>query len=207
MALHGGFIWGGNLFEQVKSVTKKADDPSLEVMVMPPPEVEPPDATPENSHPTDVSDLAPPSLTDVPSAAVDSMFTQQIQPPPPPRIGKGGAITIPNGPPSSAVGKGISNVFDVANLDQRPEPRFQPKPKYPMNLKRAGIIGSAVVQYIVDTSGEVRDAVIIRSTHREFENPALETILKSKFRPGKKGNAVVNTRMEQEISFTLKMET
>jgi len=206
LLIHGGFLWGGELFAKAKeSLVKKEEAPTVEVMVMPPQEPDTPEVTPDTAHDTDISDLAPPSQMDVASAAVDSAFTQQIQPPPPPRISKG-VMAIPTGPSSANIGKGLANVFDVANLDQRPEPRFQPNPKYPLPLKRAGIQGSAVIQFIVDTAGDVRDAVAVRSTHREFEAPAIETIMKSKFRPGKKGNAVVNTRMEQEIEFSLKAE-
>lgn len=205
--LHVLLIWGGGLFDHAKElVAKKEEAPSMEVMVVPPQEPETPEATPEAAAETDLSDLAPPSQMDVPTASVDSGFAQQMQPPPPPRMAKGGVISIPTGPSTASIGKGISNVFDVANLDQRPEVRFQPRPKYPLDLKRAGIMGAVVIQFIVDISGEVRDATIVRSTHREFENPALETIIKSKFRPGKKGNAVVNTRMEQEIEFKLAAE-
>lgn len=207
LLIHGGFLWGGELFKKAKdSLGKKEEAPTVEVMVMPPQEPDTPEATPETAHDTDISDLAPPSQMDVASASVDSAFTQQVQPPPPPRISKGGIVAIPTGPSSANIGKGLANVFDVANLDQRPEPRFQPVPKYPLSLKRAGITGNVIVQYIVDTNGDVRDAVAVHSTHREFETPAIEAIMKSKFRPGKKGNAVVNTRIEQEVPFILKAE-
>lgn len=207
LLVHGGFLWGGELFGKAKeALAAKEEEAAVEVMVMPPQEEETPEVTPDTAHDVDLSDLAPPSQIDVASASVDSSFTQQIQPPPPPRINKGGIIAIPTGPSSANIGKGLANVFDVANLDQRPEPRFQPNPKYPLALKRAGITGSAVIQFIVDTAGDVRDAVAVRSTHREFESPAIEVIMKSKFRPGKKGNAVVNSRLEQEIEFSLKAE-
>lgn len=207
LLIHGGFLWGGELFAKAKeAVSSKEADTTVEVMVMPPQEQDTPEVTPDTTQEADLSDLAPPSQMDVASASVDSAFTQQIQPPPPPRINKGGIIAIPSGPPSSAIGKGLKDVFDVANLDQRPEARFQPQPKFPLALKRAGITGSVIVQFIVDTNGDVRDAVAVRSSHREFESPAIETIMKSKFRPGKKGNAVVNSRLEQEVEFSLKAE-
>jgi protein TonB len=207
LLIHGAFLWGGELFAKAKeSLAKKEEAPTVEVMVMPPQEPDTPEVTPDTAHETDISDLAPPSQMDVASASVDSAFTQQVQPPPPPRISKGGIVAIPTGPSSANIGKGLADVFDVSNLDQRPEPRFQPNPKYPLQLKRAGVQGSAVIQFIVDTAGDVRDAVAVRSTHREFESPAIETVMKSKFRPGKKGNAVVNTRMEQEVEFSLRAE-
>lgn len=202
--IHAGLVWGGSIFDQVKEVAKKEEaPPQMEVMAMPPQEPDTPDLTPETVHETDISDLAPPTQTDVPSAAVDAAFSQQVQPPPPPRFNKGGVITIPNGPSTAGVGSGIKNVFDLANLDQRPEPRFQPGPRYPVALKRAGITGSVVLQFIVDNTGDVRDAIVVKSTHREFEAPALEAVAKWKFRPGKKGNQAVNSRMEGEIEFQL----
>src|SRR4051812_5796148 len=130
--IHGGFLWGGELFNKAKSsLAKKEEAPTVEVMVMPPQEPDTPEATPDTAHDTDISDLAPPSQMDVASASVDSAFTQQVQPPPPPRISKG-VMQIPTGPSAANIGKGLKDVFDVANLDQRPEPRFQPVPKYPL---------------------------------------------------------------------------
>ena len=202
--IHLGIVWGGSLFDHVKEATKKEEAaPTMEVMAMPPQEPDTPDVTPEAVHETDISDLAPPTQTDVPSASVDAAFSQQVQPPPPPRFNKGGVITIPTGPSSAGVGTGIKNVFDIANLDQRPEAKFQPGPRYPVALKRAKVTGSVVMQFIIDTSGDVRDPVVMKSTHREFEAPALEAVSKWKFRPGKVGNKAVNSRMEQEIEFQL----
>lgn len=206
--IHGGLVWGGSLLEGVKEVVKKEEPPpSMEVMALPPEEPDTPEVTPDTVKETDLSDLAPPSLMDVPSASVDNMFAQQMQPPPPPRFSKGGVINIPIGPSSASVGKGIGNVFDISNLDQRPEPRFQASPKHPIALKKARITGFATIQFIVDAAGDVRDPVAVKSSHREFENPAVEAVLKWKFRPGKKGNVAVNTRMEAEIEFKLAAET
>jgi periplasmic protein TonB len=207
LLVHVGVLWGGEFLAKAKEiVAAQEEETTVEVMVMPPQEPDTPEVTPDAAAEVDLSDLVPPSQIDVASASVDSAFTQQIQPPPPPRINKGGIIAIPTGPSTANIGKDLANVFDVANLDQRPEPRFQPNPKYPMSLKRAGITGSVVVRFIVDTAGDVRDATAIRSTHREFETPAIEVVMKSKFRPGKKGNAVVNSRLEQEIEFSLRAE-
>ncbi len=203
--IHGGLVWGGDLFDHAKEAVKKEDvAPPLEVLAMPPQEQETPEVTPEAAPETDISDLAPPSQMDVPSASVDSAFSQQMQPPPPPRFNHGGMISIPTGP--AKVGAGVGNVFDLENLDQRPEARYQVPPKFPIALKRARITGSATIRFIVDTNGDVRDPVAVSSTHREFEAPAIEAVSKWRFRPGKKGNSAVNTRMEAEIEFALSNE-
>lgn len=207
-ALHVGLIWGGELFHTVEAAVKKEEEaPTMEVMAMPPQEEEQPEQKPEAAAETDISDLAPPSQMDTPSASVDAAFSQQIQPPPPPKFAKGNVINIPTVADRNNVGKGVSNVFDIQNLDQKPEVRFQQKAKYPTALKRAGITGSATIQFIVDQNGDVRDVVAVKSTHREFENPAAEAVSKWKFRPGKKGNAAVSTRMEVEYAFTLAAES
>ncbi len=209
-AIHGGMVWGGSLFESHAAPPPIEEAvPVMEVMAMPPIEPDPVETVPDATDAaTDISDLAPPSLADTPSAAVDAVFVQQVQPPPPPGLSKpSGTITIPTGRPATAgIGSGIGNVFDLANLDQRPEPRFQAPPKYPIALKRSGIRGSVVIQFIVDTQGNVREARAITSTHREFEVPAIEAVSRWKFRPGKKGSAAVNTRMEVPIEFKLSQE-
>lgn len=201
--IHVGFLWGGSLFDKAKQAVKKEEaPPTMQMEIAPPPEPETPEVTPEAAHETDISDLAPPTQTDVPSTAVNAAFTQQIQPPPPPRFNKGGTITIPTGP-SAPVGSNVKQVFDINNLDQKPDVRFQAAPRYPMALKRAGITGSVTIQFICDIQGEVREPKVISSTHREFEAPAIEALMKWKFKPGKKGNQTVNTRMEEEIEFAL----
>jgi protein TonB len=91
----------------------------------------------------------------------------------------------------------------LVNLDQRPEPRFRANPVYPERLRQSGVNGEVVVQFIVDASGGVRDVVAVRSTHRDFEEAAIQSLLKSKFSPGRKAGAAVSTRMQVKLEFTL----
>ena len=80
--------------------------------------------------------------------------------------------------------------------------RVQPQPVYPYEMRRAGITGEVNVGFIVDSNGDVRDAYVINSTHREFEVPAVQAVSKWKFRPGRRSGKAVNTRMSVPIVFS-----
>jgi periplasmic protein TonB len=204
--IHGGLAVSGFLFKDDPVVAAVVEEvPTIELAPMPTLEPEPPEVveTTDASPSSEPADLAPPMQADTPSVAMDSPFVQQIQPPPPPGMNRpAGVITIPAGRPASgAGGGGMKNVFDLASLDQKPVATIQPRPNFPFEMKRARISGQVTLGFIVDSNGEVRDPYVINSSHREFEAEALKAILKSKFRPGKKSGASVNTRMQQTLSF------
>ncbi|MCR6656058.1 MAG: TonB family protein [Opitutus sp.] len=204
LSLHGGIAWLGEaLKEGPKPVTVQKEEQVIQLMEMPkiePDEPEPMDSSDEA--PSAVVDFAPPMQTDVPQIVQVDSFVQQVQPPPPEGLKPvTGVISIPQGRPSG-LGKGIE-VFDISQLDQQPQPRFRAQPQYPFDMKRQGITGEVLVEFIVDTNGDVRNAYAVRSTQREFEASAVQAVSKWKFRPGKRGGRVVNTRVQQPISFTL----
>jgi protein TonB len=103
-------------------------------------------------------------------------------------------------------GLGHITVFDPKMLDQVPVPKFQARPQYPFEMRRQGIAGEVVVDFIVDARGEVQQAHALRSSHREFEAAAVLAVTKWKFRPGRKAGQTVHTRMQVPIVFTLNEE-
>lgn len=148
--------------------------------------------------------LAPPSLVDLPTVVPVTAFTQPLTPPPPPGLqASKGAINIPVTKPGANFGKGIKDLFDINNLDQRPVARVQPGPQYPYEMSRAGISGDVVVEFIINTNGDVVDTRVVRSSHREFEVPAMQAVSKWKFKAGRKGGRAVNVRASQLIEFNL----
>ena len=80
---------------------------------------------------------------------------------------------------------------------------MQNPPQYPYEMSRAGISGEVVVEFIISAAGDVVDTRVIRSSHREFEVPAMQAVAKWKFKPGRKGGKNVNTRASQLIEFNL----
>ena len=146
--------------------------------------------------------IAPPSLMDTPTIVPVDAFQQTLTPPPPPGMTPSkGAITIPVNKPGANFGKGISNLFNVGDLDQQPVARVRQAPTYPYDMRRAGINGTVVVEFIINTDGDVIQSQIVRSSHREFEMPALQAVQKWKFKPGRKGGRVVNVRASQLLEF------
>ena len=100
----------------------------------------------------------------------------------------------------------MKDLFDVANLDQPPVLRVPVQPNYPFEMRRAGISGEVLIEYIVDSNGRVAGAQVVRSSQREFEQPAMQAVMKWQFRPGRKGGRAVNTRVQQVITFNLNEE-
>jgi protein TonB len=200
--LHGGIAWLGELEPAVTPQKPKEEVPTIQLMEMPKIEPDEPEKVDTDEAPPKPVDFAPPMQTDVPQIVTDTSFVQKLQPPPPDglTINKG-AITIPQGQ-VGGLGKGIE-VFDISKLDQAPVAKFQARPQYPFEMRRAGIAGEVLVDFIVDSNGDVRNAYAARSSQREFESAAVQAVSKWKFRPGKKGGRNVNTHMQVPIVFTL----
>jgi protein TonB len=209
--LHGLFGFGGELLKpKPKKQAVQEEAPPIEVLIPPPIEPEETEVV-DLTEPTnqEAASLAPPSLTDVPSVVQLNDFTQAVQPPPPPNLGRPtGVMNIPAGRPGTgAIGTKIGDVFNLKDLDQQPQVRgVQARPNYPFEMRRAGLNGEVVLRFVVDTNGDVRDVEVIRSSQREFESAAQQAVLKWKYKPGRKGGKAVATRMQIPIVFNLNDE-
>lgn len=99
-----------------------------------------------------------------------------------------------------------ANTFDISQLDVPPRPSFQARPQYPFALRRAGVAGEALVDFVVDTDGNVQRAYAIRATHPGFADAAVAAVQRWRFRPGQKAGRAVNTHMQVPIVFTLNQQ-
>jgi protein TonB len=90
-----------------------------------------------------------------------------------------------------------------AKVDVNPVPTKTPPPKYPDEMKRAGVSGVVAVTIVIDEQGEVASAVVAKSTNPEFEAPALAAVKKWKFKPGKKDGVPVKVRVTIPLRFDL----
>jgi TonB family protein len=98
----------------------------------------------------------------------------------------------------------------VATLAQVDEPTVllsAPLPVYPAALKEVGIQGSVFLRYVVGTDSVVDKTsfVVVQSTNRAFEGPAIDAIKLAKFRPAKIKGKPVQQLVEQVVRFTLKV--
>ena len=202
LALHATFLGAFNRKAVHAAKVVQQDEPIVQ-FEMPPLEEEPEEKVEELVDETPVENImAPPSLVDLPSVVPVDAFTQPIAPPPPPGFtANKGAITIPVTKPGANFGKGISNLFNIGDLDQQPVARVRQAPTYPYDMRRAGINGTVVVEFIINTEGDVIQTQVVKSSHREFEMPALQAVQKWKFKPGRKGGRVVNVRASQLLEF------
>lgn len=207
--IHAGFLYSEKILNfKPKKEVKIAEKSYVQLMEMPKLEEEPEVVNSDEQTDTAaaVVEFAPPMQTDVPSLITVDSFVQQVQPPPPEGLKPNpGALTIPANRGAVGATK-LTNVFNLADLDQQPVPRQQVKPVYPFEMRRAGVTGEVVVGFIVNVNGDVQDAYAVRSTQREFEAAAIQAVLKWKFRPGKKQGKAVNTRMQVPIVFSITEE-
>ena len=95
------------------------------------------------------------------------------------------------------------DTFEISQLEQNPVPRLQARPQYPFALRRNGVPGEVVVDFIIDANGDVQNAYAVRSSRKEFEPAAVQAVTKWKFRPGRKGGRAVAVHMQVPIVFTL----
>jgi protein TonB len=201
VALHATFLGAFNRKDAPVAKAAKEEAPVVQ-FEMPPLDEEKLDEVEELNDTPVENIMAPPSLVDLPSVVPVNAFTQPLTPPPPPGLQTNrGAITIPVTKPGANFGKGISNLFNIGDLDQQPVARVRQAPNYPYDMRRAGINGTVVVEFIINTEGDVIQTQIVRSSHREFEMPALQAVQKWKFKPGRKGGRVVNVRASQLLEF------
>jgi len=202
LTLHSGIYFFSHKAPPPKRVVAAKEE--VLMFELPPLEEEKEEKVEELNDEPVLNQVAPPSLVDLPTVVPVNAFTQPLQPPPPPGLTPSkGAITIPVNKPGANFGKGIDNLFNVGDLDQRPVAQVRVNPTYPYEMSRAGITGDVTVEFIINTNGDVIQTQIVRSSHREFEVPAMQAVQKWKFKPGRKGGRAVNTRASQLLEFTL----
>jgi periplasmic protein TonB len=209
---HGGFLYGEKIYAKVfgsgkRQIAQKTEDKKvLEVIEMP--KLEEEEQPPTEEAPSDVAaqvvEFAPPMQTDMPSVVTVDSFVQAVAPPPPEGLKPNpGVLAIPKGGSGAGMQTKLTQVFNMADLDQKPQPRLQSQPQYPFEMRRNGIEGEVLVEFIINVNGDTQDAFVVKSSQREFEQNALQAVLKWKFKPGKKGGKTVNVRARQNISFSL----
>jgi protein TonB len=201
--LHVLVFWGDKLMPKHKApAVVEVPKPKIELMALPPLEPEEPEKVVTDEAPPEKLELAPPTITDVPSIVTDTSFVQKMQPPPPDGMKPAvGVISIPGNRDFSNF-NGMK-VFDPSMLDQQPQPTYQARPNYPFEMRRAGIAGEVVVDFIVDQEGHVQNAYALRSSQHEFESAAVQAVSKWTFKPGRKSGKSVPTHMQVPIVFTL----
>jgi len=90
--------------------------------------------------------------------------------------------------------------------DQQPAPIKKVPAVYPPDLKKKGIEGKVVVEFIVDYSGNVAEAYVIDESKNapwQFQYAAVVAVWQWKFRPGIKDGRPVSARMQLPFIFEM----
>ncbi len=85
-----------------------------------------------------------------------------------------------------------------------PVPVRMVPPNYPFNLRRIGISGIVTVSCLIDEKGGVQDIRVVKTSNEQFSQPALDAVLKWKFKPANKGGVPVPLRINIPIQFNIK---
>ena len=96
-----------------------------------------------------------------------------------------------------------TQVFEIYNLDEPPQPIVQVQPEYPEKAKKAKLEGRGIVAVVVDENGDVIDAYIHYSDNPIFNEAALEAAKKMKFKPGRLKDIPVKVKVLIPFVFKL----
>ncbi len=121
-------------------------------------------------------------------------------------LGSGGRIGGTGAPGSGGPadgGGGMSDVFDVSELDQRARPVFQSAPTYPSELRQKKVEGTVWLVFVIDQQGRVVSPKVEKSDHEAFERPALEAVKLWRFEPAVRGGEKVQSKVRIPIRFAL----
>jgi protein TonB len=113
--------------------------------------------------------------------------------------------TISFGPIGHPDGIGIPSAAPVGitALDNPPRTRSQVAPVYPNEVKVEGKGGEVLIEFIVDETGRVLDAHVVKSSDPRFESATLRAVAKWRFEPGKSNGRPVRFRMVAPVVFSL----
>ena len=206
--LHAGLLLGFGTPRKKTAVAPVEEKVAIIRLALPEVrELEEPDPAPIDSDapPPDPGILVP-MQADVPQLARPNDFVQPLnfaslleQP----DFSKLNVYAVPEHIRSSGakLAEQIGRIFNLDDLDRRPEPVLQPAPVYPVALRREGLSATVQVEFIVDVNGRVLDPLIFETSNSSFNDAALAGVSRWKFRPGIKTGRKVNTRMRVPIVF------
>jgi protein TonB len=74
-------------------------------------------------------------------------------------------------------------------------------PVVPRDFANGGAAGLVTVSMMIDEKGNVTETSVVKSTHKELEEPAMDAVKKWRFKPAKKDGSPVAVRVAIPIKF------
>jgi protein TonB len=93
--------------------------------------------------------------------------------------------------------------FKTAELDQMPEGRKLPGPRYPLAWSQARVNGEVQMAFIINAQGYTEQVQVVTATDEAFGDAAKEAVAKWRFKPGRKNGKPVAVAMVQKVEFKL----
>lgn len=97
----------------------------------------------------------------------------------------------------------MSGVTVVHAAIDPPVPVRMVSPDYPYELKRDGVEGVVMLSFEVTEKGDVVDPKVLKSSNPRFAQPALDAIVKWKFKPARKDGVPVKIRIAIPLQFKI----
>lgn len=205
-ALHAFLFWGIGGTRPPGDTSPKPASPTrtfVETFILPP---EPPanDPEPFTAPAKGSADAERPSLPDDARPTECNFEMPALPNYPPPKNPVSQISFEPPGDPNGIV-EGVQNakIVDSIHLDNKPRTRSQTPPAYPMEARHSGLTGEVWVEFVVDQSGHVKTARVVRSSSSIFESATLRAVQLWRFEPGKRNGRPVSFRMVAPVVFSL----
>lgn len=89
-------------------------------------------------------------------------------------------------------------------FDEPPAPVKTVAPEYPAQLKRDGVSGVVSLSVTITEEGKVSEAKVVKSSHPEFDAPAVAAVKEWRFKPAKKDGKPVALTIRLPVQFAVK---
>jgi len=96
----------------------------------------------------------------------------------------------------------LIDTYEFYAVSEKPVLLNKVNPVYPELARKAGVMGMVVVKVLINTNGDIEDAIIMKSIPM-LDSAALNAAKKFKFKPGKQRDRFVKVWMQ--IPFQFKM--
>lgn len=105
---------------------------------------------------------------------------------------------LPDGPPATGA---PPKIYTVTGDVKAPVVLRRVSPPYPEMPRRMGLNGFVILECIIDQTGHIRDAHVVRSSFAAFEQPALNAVYQWHFAPGTLGGRPVDVQFDLKVTF------
>jgi len=109
---------------------------------------------------------------------------------------------IGDGPPVTTTAT-APKIYTVSGDVKPPVVLRRVTPLYPEVARRMRLNGFVILQCIIDQSGNIRDAQVVRSSFAAFEKPALDAVYQWQFAPGRLSGVPVDVQFDLKVTFEI----